>query len=169
MKDNQPKSRKHSERATGDLLLYFLSHNFISMMFFFLITINIGIYAGKYTSLAFIFSMEFLELTLFKVFPIIILSGVIGRITALGIMRGYNRWQKRATKRWSELQRGINKIGLRYIITVLITSFLYTAGVVAILSYAIFNETALLSLMITYSFLKIGTYFIVRYLVGSKL
>lgn len=161
---------KRSERASGDLLWYFVFHNIISVIFFFISTFSLGIYTGRNPTLAFIFSFEFLELVLFRVFPLYILCGIIGRITAFYIMRAYQRsYQKRATKRWSELNKGMNRMGLRFLITALFTSFLYSVGIITVLQYAIFNENTLLTLIIVYSSIKIGTFFFVRWLVGAKL
>jgi len=160
---------ERSERASGDLLLYFITHNLISILFFFIFTISMGVYVGQLLTFGYIFTIEFLELTLFQIFPISIISSIMGRITAFYVMRAYHNYYKnRATKKWSELNKGINKIGLRFLITALITSFSYSIGIIAILSYAIFNEVTLLPLIIVYSGLKIGVYFFVRWLVGSK-
>jgi len=164
-----------SERASGDLLVYFILHNMISVFFFFVFTVSMGIYVEQSLTLGYVFSKEFLELTTFQIFPISVISSIIGRITAFyAIKAGYayddrKRRIKRSMKRWSELNEGINKMGLKFLITALITSFFYSLGIVALLSYLVFDETTLLPLIIIYSGLKISTYFFVRWLVGSKL
>ena len=170
MKDKSRSRDQKTERASGDLLLYFIAHNLISVLFFFTLTMSLGIYIGREMSFELIFSIEFLELTLFQIFPLSILSSILGRIGAFYTMRAYHNYYKnRATKRWSELNKGINKIGLKFVITALITSFFYAIGVIVILSNLVFDETTLLPLMLIYFILKITTYFVVRWLVGSKL
>lgn len=172
-----------SERASGDLLLYFVAHNITSVTFFFIISMLMGIYAIQdkvygYTwiqLLGYLISLEFWNLAIFQVFPISIFSSILGRIFVFYAIKGYYKYKdrkkrvKRATKRWSELNRGMNRMGLRFLITALITSFIYSIGMITMLSYAIFDENALLPLIIVYAGLKILIYFSVRWLVGSKL
>ena len=144
-------------------------------MFFFLITVRLGIYIGKERLIGFIFQKEFWEMTIFQIFPIAIISSIIGRITAYFMINGYYNYKdrkkkiKRATKKWSELNRGINRLGLSFFIAVLITSTIYSLGVISMLQFAIFSEETLLSLIIVYVGIKIGTYFFVQWLIGAKL
>lgn len=183
MQEGQRVYTEKSERVSGDLLSYFLAHNIISVLFFFVFTIAMGIYARQedlygfswIQVIGYLISIEFWELTVFQIFPISIISSIIGRITAFYSIKGYYRYKdrkqrtRRTTKRWSELNRGINRMGLKFLITSLITSFIYSIGVITMLSYAIFDENTLLPLIVVYSVLKIGIHFLVRWLVGSKL
>ena len=178
MKKNEKEYTSKNERASGDLLSYFLYHNLISVLFFFVITISLGIYADKnvtdgYTWIqvfGYVISSDYWQLTVFQIFPISLLSSVMGRITAFYLIRiYYNYYGNRATKRWSELNRGINRMGIKFVITALITSFFFTIGLITLLSVFVFDEKTLLPLMVIYSVLKIGTYFFVRWLVGSHL
>ena len=125
--------RSESERASGDLLFYFILHNIVSILIFFFFAWLTGIHTSRDFTLAFVFSSAFWELAIFNVFPLYVISAIAGRITAYYIIKGYNIWQKRAIKRWSELNREINKMGLRFLITALFTSFFYSLGVVALL------------------------------------
>lgn len=164
------RERETSSRASGDLLFYFITHNVISVIFFFLLTVRFEVYMGKEQLIGFIFQKEFWELTIFQVFPISVISSLIGRITAFYIMKGYHKYhKKRATKRWSELNKGINRMGIQFIITTLITSLIFSLGLVSILQFTVFNEETLLTLIIIYIGIKIGTYFFVRWLVRAKL
>jgi len=175
MRKNKNEYTGNSERASGDLLCYFILHNMISVFYFFVITVYMGIYVGQELVLGYIFSREFLELTVFEIFPLSVISSVFGRITAFYGTKGYykymdrNRKVKRSMKRWSELNKGINRMGIKFLITALITSFFYSMGVITLLSYMVFDETSLLSLIVIYSVLKFGTFLFVRWLVGSKL
>ena len=158
-----------SERTSGDLLSYFILHNIISVLFFFMLTLGFGIYKTQNLTWAFILSSEFWELTIFNIFPLFVLSAIIGRITAYYIVKGYNTWKKTASKRWSELNKGINKIGIRFLITALFTAFFYSLSVISMLQFVVFDEDTLLTFILIYSGLKIATFYFVRWLVGSKL
>lgn len=164
-----------SERVSGDLLGYFLLHNAISVFYFFVVTICMGIYVAQELTFEYVFSRDFLDLTLFQIFPISVISSILGRITAFYGIKGYykyadrNRKIKRVMKRWSELNIKINRMGIKFFITALITSFFYSMGLITLLTYLVFDETTLLPLIVIYSVLKIGTHFFVRWLCGSKL
>lgn len=174
MQEGRREHVESSERASGDLFGYFLLHNLISVLFFFWFTLGLGIYVERDFTLVYIISSEFWELTIFQIFPISLISSILGRITAFYGIKGYYRYRdrktkiRRATKRWSEMNRKINRMGLRFLITALLTSFIYSFGMVAMLSYAVFDETTLLPLMVIYFVLKVGIYLSVRWFVGSK-
>lgn len=164
-----------SERASGDLLTYFILHNSVSVLFFFLFTLYFEIYIGKDRLIGFIFQKEFWELAIFQVFPICVISSLIGRITAYYILKGYHNYRnrkrtiKRTPKKWSELNTGINKLGLEFFISALFTSFIFSLGLVSVLQFAVFNEQTLLSLIVIYAGVKIGTHYLVQWFVGAKL
>ncbi|MFW9968753.1 MAG: hypothetical protein ACFFDF_01045 [Candidatus Odinarchaeota archaeon] len=164
-----------SERMTGDVIWYFCLHNLISVFFFFLFTISFDIYMGQDLMLSDIFSKAFWKMVLFQVFPSAIISSIIGRITAYFIINGYikvkyrKRRIKKKGKKWSELNRGINGLGLIFFFSAFITSIIYSLGLVSILQYAIFSQETLLTLIIIYIGLKLGTYLLVRWFVGAKL
>lgn len=162
-------------RASGDILNYFILHNIISVIWFFGFTVGFDIYRPHNISFWLLFTAEFWTLVIFQIFPIFIVSGVIGRVTAYGLIKAYywyenrKRTINRAVKGWSELNEGINKMGIRFIITALITSFIYSFGIMTILQYVIFNEDTILGFIIIYIGVKIGVFFLVRYLVSAKL
>ena len=172
-----------SERVSGDLLFFFGLHNLISVLFFFLFTYFLGVYAGRedvynfswIQVIGYLINSEFWKMTILQIFPILIITGLLGRVTAFYGIKGYyavkdrNQETKRATKRWSELNTKINRIGIKFFITALITSFIYSIGIISLLSQAVFQETTLLPLIIMYSVVKIITFIGVRWLVGSKL
>ena len=182
MKKSREDTEK-TERASGDLLWYFLLHNLISVLFFFVFTILMGIYVSLIDIYGFswvqvigyLINRDFWELVVFQIFPISVISSVLGRIAAFYCIKGYYKYRDRkakvirATKRWSELNKGINRIGIKFLITSLITSFIYAFGMVSILSNIIFNQVAFLPLLVVYSMLKIGVFYFVKWLVGSML
>lgn len=172
-----------SVRASGDLWGYFLLHNMLSIFLFFVVSISLGIYTEydmlieySWTQiLEYVISSEFWELTVFRIFPISVICSIAGRIIAFYSVKGYykyvdrNREVKRAMKRWSEMNSKINQMGIRFFITALITSFFYSVGLVALLSFLVFDETTLLPLIVIYSLLRFGTFYFVRWFVGSKM
>ncbi len=164
-----------SERASGDLFGYFLLHNMISVFFFFVFTIGLGIYTERDMTFVYVISSEFWELTIFQIFPLSVISSILGRIIAFYSIKGYYKYMdrkkkvKRTTKRWSEMNTKINRMGLRFLITALLTSFIYSVGMITMLSYAVFDETTLLPLVVIYFCLKIGIYLFSRWFVKSKL
>lgn len=105
MKKDKNNYAKSSERASGDLFGYFLLHNIISVFFFFVFTVSMGVYVEQTMTFGYIFSREFLELTVFQIFPISVISSIMGRITAFYSIKIYykyvdrNRKVKRSMKR----------------------------------------------------------------------
>ncbi len=164
-----------SERASGDLLTYFIIHNLVSVFFFFLLTLYFEIYIGADRLIGFVFQKEFWELAIFQVFPICVISSFIGRITAYYTLKGYHNYRnrkraiKRTPKRWSELNTEINRIGLAFFISVLVTSIIFSLGLISVLQFAVFNEQTFLTLIIIYAGVKIGTFYFVKYIVGARL
>lgn len=175
MRESRERVGGKSERVGGDALTYFIVHNSFSIFLFFVVTLYFGIYAGKEQLIGFVFQKEFWELTLFQIFPISVLCSLLGRIGSYYIINSYIRYKnkkrtiKKSTKRWGELNEGINRLGLVFIISALITSFIYSLGLVAILQFVVFNEESFFALISIYVILKIGTHVFVRWFVGTKL
>ncbi|HEC40452.1 MAG TPA: hypothetical protein ENI29_19580 [bacterium] len=163
--------KKKSKRVTGDALLYFCLHNLISVFFFFLFTIRLEVYDGMDIPVAFLFTSEFWEMVIFQVLLFSIVSSIIGRSTAFLIIKGYFKYgTKKTMKRWSELNRGINNFSLIiFLVTALITSIVYSLGIVIILQDRIFSDNSILTLIFTYILFKTGVFFFIRWLVGSKI
>ena len=162
-------NKKKVTRASGDAILYFCFHNAISLIFFFVLTINLDIYSGTDLMIVYVFSRDFWYMALLQVFPVLILSSIIGRLTAFITINLYCNYKERPMKRWSELNNGINKIGIVFIITALITSIVYSLGLIVLLQNAIFDEETLITLVASYMGLKLLTFIIIRWFVGSKL
>ena len=182
MREGERNYTKKGERISGDLFWYFVFHNVVSVLYFFGFTLALGVYTERGSilgntwtqTLIYLLSSEFWQLTIFQIFPLSVISSVLGRITAFYSIKGYIRWRdrkeasRRTSKRWSELNRGINRMGLRFLITAMITSFVYSIGMISYLSYVVFDENALLPLMVVYFGLKVVIYLFVRWFVGSK-
>lgn len=161
---------KRTDRVTGDALLYFFLHSLISVLFFFLFTVRLEVYEAKDVPITFFFTSDFWDMVMFQVLLFIIISNVIGRITAYFIIRAYFYYRtKKSMKRWTELNRGINKFSiLIFLLTALTTSIIYSLGIIAILQDKIFDENTLLTLIATYILFKIGCFFFWRWLIRAK-
>lgn len=173
MKKNKQDYLGKPSRTQGDLLVYFIIHNSISVLLFFVLTIYFEVYVGTELLIGYVFQREFWEMVLLEVFPISVFSSITARlITLYGIINGYiwyknrKRIVKKSPKRWSELNQKINKVGIAFFLTSLLTSIIYGIGLIGILQIAIFNETTLTTLIIVYTGFKIGTFLFVRYIVG---
>ncbi|KKN04918.1 hypothetical protein LCGC14_1092580 [marine sediment metagenome] len=168
---NHERSRsKRAERISGDLYLYFILHTIFSILVFFIFTVGlfkIYIYEIKEITIGFLFGADFWELV-FQIFAMYIISSIMGRIAGYYAIKGYCKRKKKAMKRWGELNSGINKVGLVFISSALLTSFLYSLGIIAILQDRIFDENSFLTLLGTYILLKLGVLFFVRWIVGAK-
>ncbi len=182
MKDKSRSRDQKTERASGDLLLYFITHNIISGLLFFFVTLGVGIYDQQqeiygldgFQLFFYLFSFAFWVMILQAIF-ILFLCCMAGRITAFYGIKGYYGYIdrdsriKRAIKRWSELNKGINRFGIRWFLTTVITAVIYCMGAVSLLSNMVFNEDTLLPLMTIYILVKIAVYYFVKWLVGKFL
>lgn len=164
-----------TQKVTGDAISYFILHNMISVFFFFLFTINLEVYDAREITITFLFTLDFWEMVIFEVFIFSMLSSGIGRVGAYLIIKGgyylrnRKRRKKKITKRWGELNSGINQFHwLVFILTALITSLIYSLGVVFILRDTIFSSDSLSSLIVIYIGFKVGVYFFIRWLTKAK-
>lgn len=172
--------RQKTERVSGDLLNYFVLHNVYSSLLFFLITFCVGIYAqqlevydlGGWELVSYIISSKFLEMAIQTTF-ILFLCCVIGRIGAYYSIKAYLEYRDRkqqvirATKRWSEYNQKINRMGFKWFISTIFTAIIYCLGAITILSIMLFNEKTLLPLLMVYVFVKIGVHFFTKWLIGK--
>jgi len=150
-------------KTTGNLIAYFILHNLNSVTFFFLLTVNLGLYSEQT-----ILSIGFWELYI-EVFSISIVSSILGRITAYFLISLYHKYiTKRETMKWKQFNRGINKLGLRFLIASLISSLIYCLSITIIPISSIFDENTLITLILVYFGLKVFIYLGVRWMVGSK-
>lgn len=171
MQKSKTTKSKKSGRVTGEAVLYFFLHNLISVGFFFLFTINLELYDGSEVSIAFLFTSEFWEMVIFDVLLFSVISSIIGRASAYGVMRVYFKYGKKnkQMKRWTELNSGINKFSLViFLLTAFITAVVYSLGMIFILQDRIFNEDSLSTLVATYILFKVGVFFLVRWFIGAK-
>lgn len=157
-----------SQRVVGDSIWYFCFHNLVSVSLFFIFTLSWGLYGEKNSNIGYIFSTDFWLLFL-QIFAISLISGIIARISVFIIMRAYYRWQGKSMKRWGEISSGMNKIGLTFLLSTLLTALVFCLGLIAILQDRIFDEKTLLTLMFSYLIIKLGIFFIIRLLTEVKM
>lgn len=122
-----------------------------------------GFYGARDRSVGYVFSIDFLDFILL-IFIFSLGAGLLGRLLAYLIMKLYFDWKRKAMKKVGELNRGINKVSVGFFLSAFITAIAYSLGVVAILQDKMFNTHTLITLMATYLVLKIGIYFLVKYL-----
>jgi len=178
-KSKTQKQTQTTERVTGDALFYFITHNIISVAFFFFFTIGLEVYEIADMPIISLFSIDFMvdfwNMVIFDVFLFSVFSSIIGRILAFGIMKLYfylrnkKRRRQKTMKIWSELNSGINRFNLMvFLITAFLTSIIYSLGVIATLNNNIFDESSLITLIVVYAMFKISIYFVVRWITKAK-
>ncbi len=155
-KELKLRHRRYGERVEGENLYYFTLHNMISGSLFLLITGLSGIWEVKTTNLFNLFTSEFIEL-IFYLFTIYLVTGILGRVTAFFLMKYLLKMNEKIMKKFWNINKGINKLGVVWLISILISSFIFALGIVALLQNAIYDKDTVFTL--------IGTYIIVRVIV----
>jgi hypothetical protein len=155
------RQKKKERRVTGDNFLYFLSHNMISIFLFFTITLAWGLYGEKNSSIVFFISKDFW--TLFgMVFFISILSGISARIIVYVIINKIYTSNEKHVKKFSEINTGVNKLGLNFFLSTFFTCLVFCLGLVTVLQEALFKELTIFTLIFTYVGIKIVIFFIIK-------
>ena len=150
------KHRRYDERVEGENLYYFALHNMISGSLFLIITALSGIWEIRQTNILNLFTSEFIELVL-VLFAIYLLTGITGRITAFFLMKYLLKANDKVMKKFWDANKGINKIGMVWLLSILLSSLIFAFGIIALLQNAIYDENTFFTL--------IGTYLIVRLIV----
>lgn len=159
---------RKAERVEGEILWYLVFYNTISGLLFILITNSMGIYELKEDSISIILTSDFLFL-IFAIFVVSLITSIVGRIIAFFTLKFiFNRYNKNM-KRFGEINKGMNKIGMVYLVSTLITALLFALGAVAILENLIYDKTTVLTLFATYLILKITVYILVKLFFNFKL
>ncbi len=161
--------RRYRERVTAEGLWYFILHNIMSIVIFFILTISFELYGEKNSDIAFLFDIEYWKLV-FTIFSILLISGIFSRIFSyifLVIFFKYAR--KRIMRKFGDLNTGVNKIGFPFLITALIAAIAYSLGVVLILQQAIFSQQTFWTLVATYVIIKIVIFLSIKLLTQFKM
>lgn len=150
------KHRRYSDHLEGENLIFFAFHNLISGSLFLFITTFSGIWSLRRTSIFSLFTSEFIEL-IFWLFFIYLATGLFGRFTAFLIMKYTLKYNGKVMKKFKEINKGANKIGVVWVLTILVSSVIFALGIIALLQDAIYGKDTFFTL--------VGTYCIVRFLV----
>lgn len=159
---------RKAQRVEGEILWYLVFYNTISGLLFILITTSMGIYELKEDTISIILTSDFLFL-IFAIFVVSLITSIIGRIVAFFTLKFIFTQYGKNMKRFGEINTGMNKIGMVYIISTLITTILFAFGAVAILENVIYDKTTVLTLFATYLILKITVYILVKLFFNFKL
>ena len=153
-----PKHKTKSEKTEGEHIIYFLLHYTVSTIFFFGFTLKFGIYDITEYTIAYLFTLEFLEL-IWTLFCISILCFLIGRTIAYVLIWViFTQFLDKTVKNFRDINTGINKITIyKLIIATILSSFFFAIGLIAILQDTLFDERTLISLIGVYLLVKLGT------------
>jgi len=182
MRDKNRKYKEKTERMSGDQMYYFFLHNIFSSLFFLIVTFCMGIYMEQkevyglsgFSLVLYLLSSKFWGMVA-QAIVILIFCCIFGRITAYYTIKLYieysDRKQKvvRASKRWSEYNVGINRLSIKWFISVCLTAVIFCVGAIVTLSFILFDEATLLPLLTVYVGVKIIVHFVVRWFVGRFL
>ena len=163
-----------TERVEAEAISYFFWHNLFSVFIFFLMTMQFGVFGERNYSASYLFSMAFVEFVL-VIFCFSLIAGFLGRLLAYIVLRLYFSWRSKKNgrikvmKKFGELNSGLNKISITFVISAFITAVVFAFGVVILLQNMLFDENTLLTLMATYLLLKMGIFFGIKLLVEWKL
>lgn len=159
--------QKTSRRSEGDRYVYYIVHTLVSSLLFILIGIKFQFFSIQSGTISDIFTFNFLSVILIIIFVSFVV-GMIGRIFAFYFVRGV--YKNTATKTFIEMNnKGINRIGMRYVLDVILTSILFSLGVVFIVQQKLFGTTdEIFYLILTYILIRIIVYFITRFIVWWK-
>lgn len=160
--------RKPEKRVEGEILIYALFHNTLSGLLFILITTSMGIYELRVDNISILLTSQFLSM-IFTIFVVSLITGIIGRFFAFFTLKFIFSYCNKPMKKFGEINRGINKIGMVFLVSTLITSFLFALGIIAILENMIYDKTTILTLFATYLIIKITVFMTVKIFFNLKL
>ena len=155
-------------RSEGDRWVYYIFHSFFTALFFIVIAIYFDFFAMKSELVTDLFTWGFF-MAIIWVFIVSIGANLVARVFAWFLIRGIYR--NTASKNiWELNSTGINKIGIRYIIAIFITSLIFCIGAVVIIQEKIFGTTEdeIVSLIVIYLVIKIFVFITTKVLIGAK-
>lgn len=154
---------KQREKMTGEHWTYFFWHNFISTAIFFIIALQQNLFNIDDITLSYILSQPFLDTV---IFIIIVSCGaeVIGRLVGYYLI--IRPWAKYVIKRDSlsirEISVGFNRFSYRTVISIIITSFLFSIGALFLIEGYFFAEKTFWTLVISYVGFKLGIFIFIK-------
>ncbi len=159
---------------------YFIVHNIISMTFFFLTAYGIGLFDKQSETISDLFTNYYLPY-FSTVFFLLLCYGVLSRFITYFLI--FVPWYKYVYKDrvrplgfW-ELNVGINKLSLGFVIASLISAFFFTVGSLYIIQKSFFKSHSFYALVgaylimkiITFGIMKAGRYVLLHAFTGMKL
>jgi len=157
---------KRREKMEGEHLSYFAIHNLLSIAVFFMITIRMGVFDIVDIELSYILSWSFAE-TIIWVFIISCIAEAFGRLVGyFAIIVPVSKYiYKRDYKSFRIINEGINRFSYKTIITLLLSSFLFSIGALYLISGLLFEENTLYVLILSYIIIKVGVYLILKFFI----
>lgn len=151
-------------RMEGESIYYFTLHNIFSMLIFMTI-INLGGYVNVYQTWTDAISLEFL-VDIMRIFGLYIFSGILGRAFGFLFIRWHSKRREKESKKFNELDKGINKMSYIWIISLLIGAILFVIGAYTGLQQIIFGTINIGTIIITYLVVKIIIYLFLKWRLG---
>ncbi len=148
-KMNDRRNRRHKESTKGDKIIYTIIHNILSLILFFTITFALNLYGEKSSSIGFMFKREFWSMVI-QVFGVYIVAGVTARVTSYFIIK----YIFKDIRRFGDLNTGINKLSITYIITAFFTSIVFSLGIILLIQDVLFVTETIFTLIISYILAK---------------
>ncbi|MFX1238761.1 MAG: hypothetical protein ACFFAS_18575 [Promethearchaeota archaeon] len=159
-----------SKASRGDSVWFFIIYSIFSALFFF----TLGTVFKTFTdvvSFSEMFATDYLIL-LINIFVLNLISSVLSWILTFFTLKYVKRYVfETEMKSYGDLSKGVNKfplLSLSSIISLLLSSFLFTIGFIAILESSLFGANNILSLVLTYLIIKIGVHVITIIIIESK-
>lgn len=149
--------QKSSRRSEGDRYIYFIVHTLASSLLFILIGTKFQFFSIQSGRIEDVFTLDFL-LVVIIIIIVSFVVGMIGRIFAYYFVMGV--YKKTATKTFVEINSiGINKIGARFFVDLILSSIFFSLGAVFIVQRKIFGTTdEIFYLIITYIIIRVVVY-----------
>jgi len=162
MPDPRDKSQKKHDkfRVEGERTYYFIIRSLIAGTLFLIITSFTEIWQVNIVDLSVFFTSAFIELILW-LFLIYFFTGITARILTFHILKYVFRWNSKSINTFWDINKGMNKMGIKWLISILIKSILFAFGIVGLLQNVIFDKSTFFTL--------VGTYVIVEVVVSLTL
>lgn len=171
--------KQRGGKTLADHVPYFVWHNLVSMLLFFLAAWLMGLFDKRTEVISDLFDdyyLPFYGTTLF----LMLLFGVIGRVIAYYAIMApfYKHVLKKTLREFYQLNNdGINKLGLGFIISSFINAFFFTVGALYIIQSSLLGSVTFATLIlayiimkiVTFLIMKVGRYFFIHMFTGVKL
>lgn len=154
-------------RAEGDKWIYYILHSFYAALIFIVVAIYFDYFILKSDFVTDIFTISFLQ-SIGIVFIVSIAINLFSRVLAYKTLQGIYR--KSVTRNfWQLNSTGVNKVGVRYLLAILISSALFCLGAVMILQEKLFSQKdEVTSIILIYISIKVFIFIMTKLLVEVR-